>query len=152
MPRKGVTLPTDEASRAPCQNLVPDEGGASQVTDGAGGHRARRGRGASAAGSLRIRCTPDEAWFWTPEWQVESVRGRRRSPKAQVSCSTARTSHRPPRERVAGSRTEIAAHRELARFLRDWRDLASEQRAAFLRVLPLFVAGLASQSSRLSRA
>ena len=40
----------------------------------------------------------------------------------------------------------MPTHQELARFLRDWQDLASEQRVAFLRALPLFVAGLASQS------
>jgi hypothetical protein len=40
----------------------------------------------------------------------------------------------------------LPTHQELARFLRDWQHLSSEQRGAFLRVLPLFVAGLASQS------
>ena len=40
----------------------------------------------------------------------------------------------------------MPTHQELARFLRDWQHLSSEHRAAFLRVLPLFVAGLASQS------
>lgn len=35
---------------------------------------------------------------------------------------------------------------ELPRFLRDWRGLRSDQHAAFLEALGLFVAGLGSQS------
>jgi hypothetical protein len=36
----------------------------------------------------------------------------------------------------------VPTHRELPRFLRDWRRLRADQRAAFLAALELFVAGL----------
>ena len=39
----------------------------------------------------------------------------------------------------------MPTHDELARFLRDWKGLRAEQKAAFLEALRLFVAGLNDQ-------
>lgn len=89
---------------------------------------------------------PDQAWFWTTEWQ-------RKEREAEAEKTAGRADRYDSDDAFLAALDERSGRRMptydvLASFWRDWRSLTPQQQFAFRRVLQQFIADLRSGTLR----
>ena len=96
-------------------------------------------------GIIKGPVDPDQAWFWTPEWQA----GERKA-DAEIAAgegpATELTRTSLARSTSAQAR-RMPTYEVLASFWRDWPSLTPQQQRAFRRILVQFIADLRSERS-----